>query len=250
MKVSPPLLLILFLFPSCTIFKSVDTRVTEARTEIEDQYKEEVYRQRMNVQGGVYQARWDKALTDLFRHNPNLIQADFRVIDTKRQGSQIWRNMIPGITAGANDTFQIEDFGDAFANTSYRLNSFLTLGNLITLPKEVYIQKLVFLGAQLQAEQAMRQEVITLYRLFEQEKLLMAEKRAIDLQGGIANSAPSADMVEIATLQLQYKADLEAWEQKEKEWRTQVGDMFMASFRQVNLSAEGLPGHPLRPQRH
>ncbi|MGE9268927.1 MAG: hypothetical protein ACQKBY_12595 [Verrucomicrobiales bacterium] len=229
------------LLSACVWMKPIDERVGEARDEVRDAYQREVIDQIGGQAGGHLNTTWSQASSLMFHHNPHLIQSDYRVLETSEQGKQIWKNMLPSVTASINDSFLLGDFDEAFSDTTFRVSSYVALGNLLQLPTRLYKQKLLYLGAQLQAEQTMRQETITLYRLFQEQRLLDLEEKALHYQGEILKVIQSADAVEQATMRLQLRNDLETHRQNVQKWRQKVGDFFMTSYSEVKLRASDLP---------
>jgi len=49
------------------------------------------------------------------------------------------------------------------------------------------------------------------------------------------------DGKDIAAMRLKHKEALEKWREKQKTWRTKVGDFFMNQYGLVNLTPSGLP---------
>lgn len=221
--------------------EAADKRISEARSEIEQQYTREAKSQAANREGGTFIAGWDKASSLMFQNNPDLIRADFLVYDARQRGKRIFKNMIPTLSAGASDSFQVGELSQAFTDPNLRLSSFLSLGNLLQLPTRVYTAKLYAIGAQFSAEQTMRQEVIALYRIFQEKRLIDTEKKALDIQAEIIDVIGGADAVRQASMRLQLDKDLQDWHDRELSWRQKIGDFFMTSYSEVDLSEKTFP---------
>jgi hypothetical protein len=115
------------------------------------------------------------------------------------------------------------------------------LGNLLDLPKNIYAQKLYYMGAELQAENTMRQQVIALYRIFQEQRLLDLEKRALDLERQLLSDVSGLEGSEVITMKLQQQDSEQRWLQSYKQWRTKVGDFFMTNYEQIDLDPGKLP---------
>lgn len=229
------------LVTACSWLVPASKRIDNAREEISKKFQKEVHNHKYGTNQGHLNINWQQGLNKMYLSNPELIQADHRIEDAKVRQKQIWKDMIPGLSLGVSDSFTIGNFGDAYSNPVYRIDSFLNLGNLLQLPKNVYTRKLTYFGSELQAENVMRQQVIALYRLFQQQKLLNLEKKAIDLEGELIRGITGLEGAEISEMKLEHKEALEAWEENYREWNTKVGDFFMAGFDEINLKAQGLP---------
>ncbi len=226
---------------SCAWMKPANKRVAETRDDISKRFQKELYRQENKTNQGALKITWQQGLNKMYIHNPDLIQADYRIADAKQRQKQIWRDMVPGLTLGVNDSFTLGELGDAFGNPTYRINSYLSLGNLLDLPTQVYARRLTYMGSELQAENVMRQQVIALYRIFQEQRLLKLEKRAIDLEGELVRGVTGAESSEIISMKLKHREALEKWEENHDNWNTKVGDFFMTGYDTIDLKANGLP---------
>jgi hypothetical protein len=221
--------------------KPADERVSEARDSISEKYLKQIHRYKNGIAGEELNISWNQGLEKMYLSNPNLIEADFRLADAKENQKQVWKNMIPGITVGLSDTATIQDIGELFSNSSFRINSFVSLGNLLDLPSTVYANKLTYMGSALQAENTMRQEVIALYRLFQEQRLHKIEKQALDLEAEILKGVTSLDGNDIAAMKLEHKESLKVWEKNVSDWNTKVSDFFMADYDDIHLKPKSIP---------
>ncbi len=232
---------------SCVWMKPADERIAESRDDISSKFQKELYRQQHKTNQGSLDISWQQGLNKMYLSNPNLIQADFRIADAKYNQKQVWKDMTPGLTLGINDSFNIGDLGDAFADPTYRINSYLSLGNLLDLPKNIYTRKLTYIGAELSAENTMRQQVIALYHLFQQQRLLKLQKKAIDIEGELVKGIIRIEGSEVLVMKLNHQKALEAWIESEKNWKIKVGDFFMAGYDNINLKPEDIPNITYNP---
>lgn len=234
---------------ACTWMKPANKRISDKRESVSKGFQKEVYRQQHGVNHGVLNITWQQGLNKMYLSNPELISADHRIEDARAQQKQIWKDMIPGLNVGVDDSFQLKNIGDAFANPVYRINSYLSLGNLLELPKNVYARKLTYIGSELQAEQQMRQQVIALYRLFQQQRLILLEKKAIDLETELLRGISVIEDDEIISLRLKNKEARENWEQNYREWKTKVGDFYMSGYDEIDLNSAGIPDITYSPSQ-
>jgi len=235
------LLIVSCLLPSCIWMKSSTVRVEEARNDISNDYLNQVKLHQNGSAGESLKITWNQGLEKMYLTNPTLIQADYRLADSKDRQKQVWTNMIPGVSVGLSDSATIKDIGSLFSDSSFRINSFVSLGNLLTLPKTIYTNKLTYLGSALQAESSMRQQVIALYRLFQQQKLHRIEKQALDLEAEILKGITGADGAETLAMKLKHEKSYESWEKNISDWETKVGDFFMAGYSDIYLNPNGIP---------
>lgn len=241
------LVTLLFILPSCIWMKPAEERIADSREKVTQQFQKELYRQQNKTNQGVLSISWQQGLNKMYLSNPELIQADFRIADAKYNQKQIWKNMTPSLTLGASDSFYISEVGDALSNTTFRINSYLALGNLLNLPTDIYERKLTYIGTELSAENTMRQQVIALYRLFQQQRLIKLQKRALDIEGEIVKGVTGLEGSEIISMRLKHQEALDSWINTEKEWKEKVGDFFMAGFDSINLKESGIPNITYKP---
>lgn len=232
---------------SCVWMKPANERIADSRNKISTGFQKELYQQKFKINQGALDISWQQGLNKMYLSNPSLIQADFRIADAKQNQKQVWRDMTPGLTLGVTDSFNIGELGDAFSNPIYRINSFLSLGNLLDLPKNVYSRKLTYIGTELSAENSMRQQVIALYRLFQEQRLLKLQKRAIDIEGELVQRITGIEGSEIIAMRLNHKNALDAWVESEQNWKVKVGDFFMAGYDSINLRPSGIPDITYNP---
>lgn len=226
---------------SCVWMKSAQRRILENREEISSGYLGELRRQESGKRQGKLKVNWNQGLDKMYLNNPELIRADYRIADARQRQRQVWRDMVPGLNVGLNDSFTVGELGDAFSDPNFRISSFLSLGNLLELPNEVYERKLFYMGAQLQAEQEMRQQVIALYRLFRQQELLQLEKRALDYEAEVVKDVIGLEGAEVVALRVAYENALDTWEDNYNEWLKRAGDFYMEGYENVDFLPKGLP---------
>ncbi|MFD2158092.1 hypothetical protein ACFSW8_04180 [Rubritalea tangerina] len=219
-----------------------EERVRMNRDEIESEYLSELsFQQRGKSQGGELKVGWNQALDKMYMHNPQLLQADFKVEDAVNQQKRVWTNLIPLITVGVSDSFELENIEDAFKDVNLRVYSYLPLGEVVKLPKQMYTKKLLYMASQLSAEQTMRQEVIALYRLFQKQELLKLEYRALQLEGELTKSVAGLEDADALKLRESYLEAYEGWKDRYEEWRVAVGDFYMNDYSKVEFMVRSLP---------
>ncbi len=226
---------------SCVWMKPAQKRLDENRAAISRGFLNELGRQSGGGGQETLQATWPQAMEKMYLSNPDLIQADNQIENARQQQKQLWRNLLPLVGVGVSDHFAIRDIGDAFSSPQLRIHSYLPLGGLLQMPKDAYTRKLFYMGAELQAEHTMRQQVIALYRLFQEQRLLEMEKRAIDLEGQLVGGLSDEDGFEILTMRARHREALDAWETNRRAWNMKVGDFFMGGYGHVNLVPNHLP---------
>lgn len=230
------------LLASCVWMKPANKRLAESRDKVSHGYQAELQHQLLKTnQGRALDVTWAEALEKMYLSNPELIQADNLVEDARRQQSQVWRNMLPLLGVGAGNNFGVNDLASAFTSPQLRIYSYLPLGGLLQLPQEVYTRKLYYMGAALQAENSMRQQVIALYRIFQEQRLLRMEKQALDFEGQLVSGISGLEGSEVLAMKLKHSEALERWGVNRRQWNTKVGDFFMAGYDDINLAEQGLP---------
>ena len=233
--------IVLLLLSSCVWMKPVDTRVTEAREQVSDKYIQQIDAHEAGHPGEDLNISWNEALEQMFLSNPQLIRADFTLDDAKQRQKQVWKNMIPSLSANLSDTQTIENLGDLFSDSNFRISSFISLGDLLELPSTVYANRLTYMGAALTAENTMRQQVIALYRLFQEQRLLNLEWKALELEGEIIKGFHKVQDSEMLANRLLHEEAVIKYEEKVKSWKTNVGDFFMTGYSEINLESVSLP---------
>jgi len=227
--------------PSCVWLKPADKRVKEKRDTIGQSFVEEILKQKNKTNLNELDISWQQGLDKMYLSNPEVIQADYRIEDAVESQKQIWKDFIPTATFSVSDSFQLGELGDAFSNPVYRINSFLSLGNLLDLPQDLYERKLTRIGAELNAENTMRQQVIAMYRLFQEQRLLKIQKQAIDHEGDILKGITGIEGTELLQMKLDHKEALDDWVTRERNWKTRVGDFFITGYGSINLQPESIP---------
>ncbi len=238
---SAPVLATAITLSSCIWMKPANTRVKDSRDEIAGSYLKEVRGHDSGSNNKSLNITWNQGLEKMYLSNPSLIQADFRLEDAKDRNKEVYKRMIPGLTVGLNDSFSLEEIGDAFADSSFRISSFVALGNLLSLPKTVYTNRLTYMGAELQSELMMRQQVISLYRLFQEQRLHRIEKQALDLEAIIIETVSGVDNELYFTMKLAHELAYESWESNIKSWQIKVGDFFMNGYDTIQLHPDQIP---------
>jgi hypothetical protein len=226
---------------SCYLATPPEERVAQNRDEIQQGFHAELARQQNSGRGGELELSWAAALEKMYMHNPQLLQADFKVEDAVNQQKRVYTNLIPLMSIGVSDSFELENIDEAFDDINLRVYSYLPLGEIVRLPKQIYTKKLLYMGSQLNAEQTMRQEVIALYRLFQRQYLLELEKRAIILEGELTKGLVGLEDADALKLRQDYLNAYEDWEARYEEWRVEVGDFFMSDYREIDLHYRSLP---------
>lgn len=232
---------------SCYLMTSPEDRVAQNRDDIQDEFYAELKRQQSKKQGGRLELTWNQALEKMYMENPRLLEADFKVEDAVNQQKRVYTSLIPLVSVGVSDSFEIQNLDEAFSDVSLRVYSYLPLGEVVRLPKQIYTKKLLYMGAQLNAEQAMRQEVIALYRLFQKQYLLELEKKALLLERALTKSGAGVDDVEALKLREEHLLAFEGWVERYEEWRVEVGDFFMGDYAKVELVRRSLPKISYKP---
>ncbi|MGJ8672132.1 hypothetical protein [Rubritalea sp.] len=226
---------------SCYVMTSPEKRVSDNRGEIEESFQKELRRQMAGADGGELKVNWNQALEKMYMDNPRLLQADFKVEDAVNQQKRVWTGLIPLVSVGVSDSFELENIDEAFDDINLRVYSYLPLGEVVRLPKQIYTKKLLYMGSQLNAEQTMRQEVIALYRLFQRQYLLELEKRAIMLEGELTKGLVNLEDADALKLRADYLVAYQEWETRYEDWRIEIGDFFMSDYRKVELNYRSLP---------
>lgn len=237
-----------FALSSCSYLKSPKSKVAENREVVSADYQKEIRRQLSPDVKGELKLTWGQALEQMYMSNPTLLNADFKSEDALAEKKRVFTDFIPGLTIGASDSFQVGNIEDAFKNINYRVYSYLPLGQLVKLPKNIYKQKLLFIGSELQAEHTMRQEVIALYRLFQKQYLLDLEGQAVQLENELSRGLVGLEDADAVKLREDAVKSYKDWQDKQEEWRVQVGDFFMNDYEQIKLLRGNLPGITYDPK--
>lgn len=227
---------------SCSNLRSPHKQIAEARTKIAKEYNAEIDKQEYGVKASRINLTWNQALDKLLYHNPNILRANFRIEDSIIRTKQVWKDMIPSLRASISDSATIGEISELFIDTNLRVNSFISLGNIIELPKRIVTNKFNVIASELQAEQVMRNEVIALYRLFQEQRLHDLEAEAIRYEREFLNV--EVEDKNSFTYQDKLKSILEKekeLQEKRNDWVAQINDLYMGDFTHVNLKYSTLP---------
>ena len=194
------------------------------------------------VEGDGYRADWNKAENDLFFNNPQIIKAYFSIDDSNESRMRIWKNMIPSLSAGLSESATLGDLGDLFVDSNLRVSSFISLGNVIDMPKRIAVLRMRHMGVEFQSELTMRNEVIALYRVIREQELLDLEGRALEwerdyLEEGVVDESDSIFLAEIST----HVKKEEAYKEKKKKWYGKVSELMMRRYSHVRFDLSGVP---------
>lgn len=235
------------LLSSCVWMKPAQKRIDENREVISKDFLDKLHAQGAQQGKGVETLTWKEAMEKMYLSNPDLIQADNQIEDARQQQKQLWRNLLPLLGVGVANNVAIKDFADVFSNPQLRIYSYLPLGSLLQLPKQAYTRKLYYMGAKLQAEQKMRQQVILLYRLFQEQRLLTMQKRSLDFESQLLSGVSGLESIEVLTMKTKYTDALANWNKAQRLWLGKVGDFFMTGYDAVDLINSGIPDITYKP---
>ena len=121
-------------FSSCSWRVPVEERMGKARTAESKALLKELSRQTNNSSPSI-RLTWSQALHKMYRENPELIRADYRIADAKEEQDSAWKDLTPSLTLSGSDTKSLANLGDLLGNPSLRVHSFISLGNLLDYPK-------------------------------------------------------------------------------------------------------------------
>jgi len=238
------------LLTSCYLAKSPGNRIAEKRDILAGEFQQELLDQQRGAAGTEQlKLTWNQALDKMYMENPSLLQADFKVEDAVAQQKKVYTNLIPLISVGVSGSFEVQNIDEAFDDIRLRVYSYLPLGDLVRMPKQIYTKKMLYIGSQLQAEQTMRQEVIALYRLFQLQYLIELEGKALKLEGALAQSLVGVGGLEEIKAREAYRTAQEAWQDRREEWRVKVGDFFMRDYAKIDLMRRSLPNITYNPSQ-
>jgi len=227
--------------------KPAQERVDDTRGRISNSFLDKLRIQSNPGGQGSVRLTWKEGLEKMYLSNPELIQADNQIENARQQQKQLWRNLLPLVGVGLSNNVAIEDFAEVLSNPQFRIYSYLPLGSLLQLPKESYTRKLFYMGAELQAEQQMRQQVIFLYRLFQEQRLLAMQKRALDFEEQLISGVSGLESVEVLKMRAEYTEARASWEKAQRLWLSRVGDFFMTGYAAADLVNSGIPNITYSP---
>jgi len=167
------------LLTCCACQQALDRKFEDHQQKVIKRTQQEVLRQTGSQSSPRKRLSWNQALLLMEKQNSSCRQAEIRVIEAQEQKKQLWKNFVPGLSVGASDSFNVSELGDAFASPSLQVNSFLALGNLLSLPRRKYQNEFLLVGAKLGESQNKRQQTIALYRLTRQGELLELERQGL-----------------------------------------------------------------------
>lgn len=226
---------------SCNLTPA-EERLEDKLKVVEAEYKAELKKQINGAKAVPITLTWNQALEKLFYSNPEVLRANYRIDDSREAMRAIWRTMIPSLNISISESATLEDLGALFEDTSLRVSSFVSLGNLLNLPKRLIENRVRQISVELLSEQVMRNQVIALYRLFQEQHLHDLEQQAIVYQKQLVDAehedTKSIDYVLAAKNIAELNEDLEL---KRLQWNRQVNEMFMGKYTRVRLVYSSLP---------
>lgn len=248
MKLLPPLLCLGL--SACTLIKPPTKAVEQKKKQVEQAYLTELQAQTRAQGVRKIDWTWDQAVDQLLRRNPNIIQANFQIEDSIYNTKTVWLNMIPSLRASVSDSATIENFAELFKETNFRISSFISLGNLLEMPKTIYTSRLRVISSELSSENMMRNQVIALYRIFQEQRLLKLEQQEHVYQKNYFD-VEIEDHNSIEYLQRLEKHEERAknLEKKRITWVEKVNDLFMTNYTHINLRHQTLPNINYTPNQ-
>lgn len=217
-------------------------KVEQSKKQITASYLNELNKQVSNTPSASYKANWKKAKADLLLQSPKLHLTYFQIDDSLERRMQVWKNMIPSLYVSLSNSSSLSELSDLFVNTSFRVSSFFNIGNIIDLPANVAENRLRHMGAELIAEQAMRNEIIALYRVFREQELLDIEAQALQWERQyIEDTAEDKNNIQFdLAIETMDEKD-QAFALKVKEWRLKVSDTMQIRYSVVRFDLTDLP---------
>lgn len=184
---------------------------------------------------------WDEALVAMYTKNKNCRNASFNVDDSKTRQKAIWRNFIPGVNTSLSNSGTVDDLTSAFIDPTFRINSFLSLGNLLNLPKNIYTRKLSTIAAELTEQQTMRSQTVALYKIFEERRLWELEGEGLNLSRQLTEVVAAVDPLQAEREREGLDKKIESWEEREKTWLEKIGEFYTAHGGQVTIDQDSAP---------
>jgi hypothetical protein len=190
----------------------------------------------------IYSGGWTKAKTDLLKLSPNIIRAEHRVQDSMTARLRLWKNFVPSLTATLTDSATVAEIGTLFADSSLRVSSFFSFGDVVSLPKQVAGLQLSQMGAEWQAEQAMRNEVIALYRIFREKQLLQKNEQALrERKEFLDETVLDKSSIDYIAAHEAIDKSIAELERANQSWIVKFSDLHQIRYSEVNLSFSDLP---------
>jgi len=133
------ILAMLFGLSSCYILKSPEKRIAENRKKVEEEFQKELFFQQEGAKSDIpLNITWKQGVEKMFMHNPELLQADFRVEDAIDNQKRVFTNLIPLLSIGVSNNFELRNIDEAFDDVRLRVYSYLPLGDILRMPKQIY----------------------------------------------------------------------------------------------------------------
>lgn len=234
------LVFLCFFIPSCHLVG--EKKLLKAQASIKENYLKEIQKQEEKRPANKYETlSWNEALHRMYLQNSSCKRAEFSLQDAKQRQKGIWKQFIPGFNIGIIDSFEVGDLSTAFTDPSLRINSFLALGNLLNLPKNIYERKLYVVGAELAEQLTMRQQIISLYRLFEEMRLLELERKGLNIEIKLAKTSNLTKIDTEAKLAKSLEKKKLSWQTKKENLNSKVATFFSSYPGKIELEPTSMP---------
>ena len=220
--------------PNRQVKKAVDKKTSTFLTELKRQENESQDKQQKEY-------NWDEALDLMYEKNETCKRASFRLEDAKTTQKKLWRNFIPSLNASVSDSTSLDNLATSFVDPTFRINSFLSLGNLLNLPKNVYVNRLGTMAAELNEQLVMRSQTVELFKMFEEKRLLELEVQGIQLNEEVAKVVIEIDPTEASSRKKQVKQQYETWKKRETQWLTKVAKFYNVNPGQITFKSSTAP---------
>ena len=184
---------------------------------------------------------WEQALEAMYTKNSSCRNATFKLDDAKTAELRYWRRFIPSLSSSVSGSTRIDDLASAFVDPTFRINSFLSLGNLLSMPKDIYTRKLGTIAAELNEQLIMRQQTIALFLLFEERRLWELQGEGLELNKQLLTAVGAVDSYKASGQLRQNESQIEAWQEKEEVWLKRVGDFYGVTAGQISLVSGTTP---------
>lgn len=213
----------------------------ESRDKAETRYLAELKSLQTNQNPVLYSAGWSKAKYDLLISNPEILKAEYAIADKIEDRVELWKQFIPSLSVSLSDTSTLGEIADLFTDTNLRVSSFFSFSNLLGMPSSLATIKLSKMGLEWQAELTMRNQVITLYRMFKEKQLMQLQREALGIERNMTREVLIAEDGKSDELEKKLREASEKIELSEEEWLTRFQDLYMSPYTKVNLTFGELP---------
>jgi hypothetical protein len=190
----------------------------------------------------VRQVDWSTGVELLLAKNPKLRQARIDYTNSVENYKQIFRELIPTLNARAGVQKRLASLNTlSFDDVTFSADSFFNVPGLVNYAARIYAGKLVMLRSRTAYELAEREQVIELYRLFNNIVEESTELERLKIQRANVAAMAAIDPFTGRMMQTEFQLRETAAAKQTESFQQRASDLFGDYSYRWNIVTNGIP---------